>query len=236
MTASSPTSPFLLGLRDGLPFIVVVGPFALLFGVVATEAGLQLSQTMAFSTVVIAGASQFAALQQIQIGAPTLMVVATALAVNLRMAMYSAALTPWLGPAPFWQRALIAYAIVDQTYALSVARFEQNPAWSIPQRVRYFFGTVTPILTLWVLLTAVGMMVGAAIPGWLAMDFAVPICFLAIIGPMLRTPAHMAAALTSILLALVFSGLPYGSGLLLAAVCAMIVGARVEIWAEARRT
>ena len=50
-----------------------------------------------------------------------------------------------------------------------------------------------------------GVVAGAAIPDWLALDFAVPICFLAIIGPMLRTLAHVAAALTSILLALLFA-------------------------------
>jgi hypothetical protein len=67
---------------------------------------------------VIAGASQFAALQLMSENAPTLIVVASALAVNLRMAMYSAALAPHLGPASLKDRALIAYMNVDQSYAL----------------------------------------------------------------------------------------------------------------------
>jgi predicted branched-subunit amino acid permease len=93
-------------------------PFAILFGVVGTEAGLNLAQVMGFSVGVIAGASQFAALQLMSENAPTLIVVASALAVNLRMAMYSAALAPHLGPASLRDRALIAYMNVDQTYAL----------------------------------------------------------------------------------------------------------------------
>ncbi len=45
------------GLRDGAPFMLVAGPFALLFGVLATEAGLSVFEVMSFSLVVIAGAA-----------------------------------------------------------------------------------------------------------------------------------------------------------------------------------
>ena len=73
---------FLRGLLAALPMVVVVGPFALLFGVVATEAGLNVAETMLFSVSVFAGASQVAALQTMQENAPVLVVLATALAVN----------------------------------------------------------------------------------------------------------------------------------------------------------
>ncbi|MDP7149776.1 MAG: AzlC family ABC transporter permease, partial [Paracoccaceae bacterium] len=79
---------FWSGFRQGLPFILVIVPFALLFGVIATEAGLSIVETLGFSVVVIAGAAQFTALQLMTEQAPTLIVLASALAVNLRMAMY----------------------------------------------------------------------------------------------------------------------------------------------------
>jgi predicted branched-subunit amino acid permease len=129
----SPRQAFRNGARDALPFTIVVVPFAILFGVVGTEAGLNLAQVMGFSIGVIAGASQFAALQLMSEDAPTLIVVASALAVNLRMAMYSAALAPHLGPASLRDRALVAYMNVDQTYALSVQRYEMAPAMSTGQ-------------------------------------------------------------------------------------------------------
>src|SRR6056297_2366962 len=118
MASSTVKTAFWRGARDALPFVLVVGPFAMLFGVVATEAGLDLLATMGFSVLDIAGASQFAALQQMTEGAPVLVAIATALAVNLRMAMYSAALLPHLGEAPLWKRAVVAYLNVDQTYAM----------------------------------------------------------------------------------------------------------------------
>jgi predicted branched-subunit amino acid permease len=232
---SKPKNTYRTGIRDALPFLLVVGPFGLLFGVVAAESGLSVAQAMAFSTVVLAGASQLAALQLMVENAPFLIVVATALAVNLRMAMYSAWLAPWLGSAPLWQRALAAYVNVDQSFACSAVRFEQYPDWTVAQRMAFFFGVVTPIAPGWVAMTALGLWLGEGIPAWMALDFAMPICFLALIGPMLRTAAHLAAAGTSVVLALLLAGIPYNLGLLVAALAAMAAGARVELW-QARGT
>ena len=77
--------------------MLVVVPFGMLFGVIAGEAGWSLLQNLAMSVMVIAGASQFTALQLLSENAPTLIVIATALAVNLRLAMYSASLAPYIG-------------------------------------------------------------------------------------------------------------------------------------------
>ncbi len=227
---------FLRGIRDSLPFIVVVGPFALLFGVVATEAGLSVAQTLGFSVAVIAGAAQFAAVQLMVDNAPTLIVLATALAVNLRMAMYSASLAPYLGIAPLWHRAILSYFLVDQSYALSLAKYETTPDMPTPSRLAYFFGNMVVTAPLWYASTLLGALVGARIPPEYALDFAVPITFLALIGPMLKTAAHVMAALTSITLALLLAFMPFNLGLMVAAVAAMMVGAQVELMMERRTT
>ena len=56
------------------------------------KCGLDLIETMTMTVLVIAGAAQFTALALLEEQAPTLIVIIAALAVNLRMAMYSAAL------------------------------------------------------------------------------------------------------------------------------------------------
>lgn len=221
-------SACLAGIRDGLPFLVVLTPFGLLFGVVATEAGLDLLSTLTFSVVVIAGASQFTALALMQDHAPVLIVLATSLAVNLRMAMYSAALTPHLGQAPLWQRALVAYFLVDATYACAANRFEREPAWDLRRKMAYFMGAALPVCPTWYLTTIAGALIGAGLPDWLALDFAVPICFLAMVAPMLRTLPQVLAAATSIVVALLLAFLPWSTGVLIAAVVAMAVGAETE--------
>ena len=197
MAITTTKSAFRKGLADAAPFVLVIIPFASLFGILATEAGLNVFETLAFSVVVIAGAAQFTALQLMQEHAPTAIVLASALAVNLRMAMYSASLTPYIGSAPLWQRALAAYLTVDQSYVCAMAQYEKQPDMTIPQRMAYFFGCVTPIVPLWYLFTLVGAMVGAQIPESWALDFALPITFLAMIAPMFRTPAHVVAALVA---------------------------------------
>lgn len=235
MTAVTGKSAFWQGFRAGLPFLIVGGPFGMLFGVVAAEAGLPLAQTMVMTSLVIAGASQFAALQLIVDNAGLWLTLAGALAVNMRMAMYSAALVPHLGAAPLWQRALCAYLCFDHTYAVCAARFESDPVQSISERVAYFTGVGLPIAPVWIGMTLLGALIGNAIPDGLALDFALPITFLAVVAPLLRTLAHVAAAVTSVIVALLLSGMPSGSGLLIAAFCAMLAGAGVETLMERRK-
>lgn len=229
------SAPYWAGFRDGLPFILMAAPFAMVFGVIATDAGLTLAQGMGFSVLVIAGASQFAAIQMMIENASVAFVLLAALAVNLRMAMYSAALVPYLGAAPLWKRALVSYLNFDQTYIVSVARYESRPEMTVPERFAYFFGVATPIVPFWVGMTMVGMVAGAAIPEAWALDFIMPIMFLAMVAPMVKSLAHVAATCVSISVALALIGLPSGTGLLIAAGAAMLTGALVEIWMEGRQ-
>ena len=229
---STERSAFATGVVDVLPFIVMVVPFATLFGVVAIEAGLSLAQTLSFSIMVIAGASQFAALQLMLDNAAIVFILAAALAVNLRMAMYSAALAPHLGRAPLLQRAVIGYLNFDQSYVLAVAKYEDQPDMPLRARVAYFFGVSLTIAPLWCLFTYIGAEIGVWIPAHWEVSFVLPLAFLSTVVPMLKSPAHIAAAGVSIVLALALAGLPSGSGLLIAALCAMITGVLVETLLE----
>ncbi len=238
MTTSTVKAPaksaYWAGVRDGAPFIVIAVPFATLFGVIATDAGLTLAQAMGFTVLVIAGAAQFAAVQMMVDNASIAFVLLAALAVNLRMAMYSASLVTYLGAAPLWQRACVAYLNFDQTYITSVARYEARPEMTVSERVSYFLGVATPITPLWIAMTFVGIVAGKAIPEAWALDFIMPIMFLAMVSPMLKSLAHVSAAAVSVAVGLLLVNLPAGTGLLIAAGAAMVTGAFVEIWIERR--
>jgi predicted branched-subunit amino acid permease len=234
MFSTSSKSAYWEGFLASLPFLLVVAPFGGVFGVVGTEAGLNLAEVMGFSILVIAGAAQFTALQLMTENAPTLVILASALAVNLRMAMYSASLVPHLNAAPLWQRALVSYLVFDQNYALSVQEYETRPERPTAVKIAFFFGTATAVAPVWILSTYLGAVIGALIPPAFALDFAVPIAFLALIGPALRTIAHVAAALSSVALSIAFAPVPYNLGLILAAAIAMMIGAEIERRMEAR--
>ena len=230
MTETS--AAFWRGARHSLPFTIVVIPFAILFGVVATEAGLNVLETMVFTVTVFAGASQFAALQLMQDNAPTLIVLATALAVNLRMVMYSMTLAPHFGTLPMRSRALMAYFLVDQSFALSLAEFEKNRSLTVAEKVAYFFGTVTPITAIWNVSTAVGAHLGRAVPDTWGLDFAMPITFVGMTAAMLTTLPHAVAMAVSVGVTLMLWTMPYGTGLLVGAAVGMAAGAITEAWRD----
>lgn len=236
MPSTTTKSAYWAGVRDGAPFMLVAGPFAMLFGVLATEAGLNLFEVMSFSLVVIAGAAQFTALQLMQDEAPTIIVLISALAVNLRVAMYSAALTPYLGRAPLWQRALASYLLVDQSYALSHAKFDAEPQMTLEQRVGYYFGTCTLVITTWLGFSYLGAALGTTLPQNLPLDFALPIAFLSMVAPMMRTFPHLIAATVAIVVSLIAASIPYSLGLIVAGLAGMMAGAQAEVWLQRRQS
>ena len=228
MASTTRKSAYIQGIIAGLPFLPIGIPFAILFGVVATEAGLDVAQTVGFSLLVIAGAAQFTAIQLMNEAVPVWTILAASLAVNLRMAMYSASLQPHLGAATFWQRICVAYLNVDASYAIGIQKFEEIPEASVNDKFAFFVGTMVLMAPLWTLGTWVGAVSGDAMPDWITIDFAMPVLFLSLVGPMLKTLAHLATAVTSIVAALAFGFLPSGTGLLVAAFAAMAVGAEIE--------
>ncbi len=228
MSTTTTKSAFWSGFQNGLPFILGAIPFGMIFGIVATEAGFDILEVMSMTVIVIAGAAQFTALAQMQENAPIIIVLAASLAVNMRMAMYSASLGPHLQDAPLWQRAIAAYILVDNTYAVSISEFEARPKRPVDQKISFYFGCAVPAWFFWYISTFIGAWFGQSIPTALALDFAPAIVFLSIVAPMLKSLAHVAAALTSVALALALSFLPFSSGLLIAAVIAMLVGSEIE--------
>ena len=235
MVDASIRRAFWLGMRDALPFLLVIVPFGLLFGVLANAAGWRLLETLAMSAVVIAGASQFTALQLLTEHAPLLICIIAPLAINLRMAMYSASLAPHLGGAPRWQRALMAYGLTDQTYGVVMNRYALWPKMSRREKVAHYFGTLVPVCVPWWLATWAGAVLGTAIPAGLALDFAVPITFIALFAPALRTRPNIAAAVVSAVVALALAWMPWNLWLIFAAGAGMATGSLVEIRQERRR-
>jgi len=206
----------LAGAWASLPVLLAVAPFGLIFGTLATEAGFDLLQTMTFTTMVVAGASQLAALQLLSDGAPALLAVLTGAVVNLRMAMYSAAIAVhWQGLGMAW-RIPAAFFLHDQAFALSIARYRARPDESVADRAGYFFGIGITTVTVWIACSWLGAEIGARIPpGW-GLGFAAPVCFIAVVAPMIRGTANVVAAVVSAVLAVVLTGLPGGTGLIVA--------------------
>lgn len=215
---------FLAGGVAALPVLLAVAPFGLIFGTLAAEAGFDLLQVMAFTSMVVAGASQLAALQVLSDGAPALIAVLTGAVVNLRMAMYSASIAVhWQGLGMIW-RIPAAFFLHDQAFALSVARYRTRPDESVGDKAGFFFGVGVVTVTVWIMATWVGAEIGARIPESWGLGFAVPVCFIAVVAPMIRGTANVVAALTAGTLAVLLAGLPGGMSLLIASAGGIAAG------------
>ena len=230
----TPRAAFWRGYLDCAPFVLIVVPYSILFGVVARDAGLDVLQTMSMSVLVIAGASQFTALALLKDQAPVFIALLAALAVNLRMAMYSAALVPHLGHARLRTRALMAYLMVDQAFAVAEKHYQDHPEMTGAEKVAYYFGCMMLICPFWYACTLIGALVGQAIPPSFSLDFAVPICFIALTAPLIRSLPHMIAAGVACVASIVFVGLPWSLGLFVSAIIAMVVGAQCELFLKRR--
>lgn len=235
MIARGGPAQFRRGLRHGVPVILAVIPFSLLFGVVATEAGLSFVQALAMALVVMAGASTLAALDVLADGAPMFVALIAGIAVNLRMLIYSASLAPNLANAPLSWRMAAAFLMVDHVYAMSLADCEANPAQTMAEKYGYYFGTAVAVVPFWVGFAALGAVLGARIPAEWGLDFAAAIMFTALFAPMLKRWPHGVAMVTATGVALALHDLPFALGLIFGGITGMAAGAVADALVDPAR-
>ncbi len=223
---SSPRTPFAAGFFDITPILIGVFPFGLIAGIAAIEAGLDSVQAYAASPIVFAGAAQLAMMDLLGRDATPIVIVATVLVINSRMAMYSAALAPsfrGLGPI---RKAYGAFVITDQSFAVSIVRFDRV-AESLPDRFAYFMGASMGLWGTWQISTILGVVVGTGVPDEWSLDFAIPLVFMALLFPAIKDRGSTIAAITAAIAAVAFVSLPLNLGLLAASGIGITAGA---IW------
>ncbi len=209
---------FAAGIKAELPLLVGVIPFGMIYGVLALAAGIPPGAAQAMSAVVFAGSSQFIATQLFGVGAPAMVIFTTAVVVNLRHALYSASIAPYLRclNMPIGKLAL-AYLLTDEAYAVSISRYQQADEavdCSIPDRRHWFLlGAGLALWSTWQLSTALGIFLGAQVPSSWSLDFTLALTFIAIIVPALKDRPAWAAALSAGVVAVlaVCLALPVGS-------------------------
>ncbi|MEF2145020.1 MAG: AzlC family ABC transporter permease [Desulfovibrionaceae bacterium] len=210
------------GARALLPIVPGVLPFAAICGMAAVDAGMTVPEAFGFSFIVNAGASQLAALQLLGVDAGFAVVVLAVLVVNLRFIMYSASTAPYLRTAPVWARFLGGYILSDQAFAISVVQLEKGASF------RFYIGAAVLMYLAWQTGNALGVLLGAFVPPAWELDFAVPLCFLALIFPVLRDRPCGLAAVVGGVVAVAAAALPYNLGLMAGAASGISAGLLAE--------
>lgn len=230
----SPKNEFLSGVKADLPILVGVIPFGLIYGVIAVDAGLSPWEAQGMSAVVFAGSAQFIAAQLFGTGTPALVIILTVAVVNLRHALYSASIAPYVkGLSTVWKWGL-AYLLTDEAYAVSITHYQEdeppqpNDTHTVGHKHWFFLGAGLTLWTTWQLSTAAGIFIGAQVPGSWSLDFTLALTFIALVVPTLKDRASLGAALAAGIMAVLAFTLPYKLGLLIAALVGILVGYMLE--------
>lgn len=146
---------------DGVGIVAAIIGFGLVFGVSARLAGFSILEAAAMSSLVFAGASQFAAVGALAAGAGWPAVILLAGLLNARHLLYAAVLAPWFSDTSRTQRALAAHVLTDEAFALSMAHFRRLGRADIPG---YFGAAVLTVFVPWNLSTLAGFALGSGVP------------------------------------------------------------------------
>jgi 4-azaleucine resistance transporter AzlC len=200
-------------------------PVGMAYGVLAGKAGLSAINVLAMSLLVYAGSAQLVAVGFFAAGASGLSIVAATLAVNLRHLLFSAASVPWTSG---WRKREL------ETFALHAARYGHGD-----RDKRLTLAANALAQASWVAGTALGVAAGDALGDGraLALDFALPGMFLALLAGQLRSPSQAAAAVAGGALSLgaAWCGAS-GIGTLGAGLAGAACGMGVEAWTRRKRS
>jgi 4-azaleucine resistance transporter AzlC len=223
---------FLAGVKDTFPLIVGAIPFGIIFGAAAIDSGISPAGVMGLSLFVFAGSSQFIAAGLVAQNTALAVIIFTTFIVNMRHALYSASLAPyvnhlsqkWLLPLGFW--------LTDETYAVVIRRYQENDA--SPLKHWYYLGSAVAMYTNWQLCTLIGVIAGTQLAslglGNLGLDFAMTVTFIGIVVPRLVNRPMLMCAVAAGLTAVLTKGLPHNLGLMAAAFAGIAAGMAAESW------
>ena len=208
--------------KDSLPVVVSYFSISVAFGVIAKE--YLGGYAVLMSALVFAGAAQFIALQMIASKNSPVLIVLTTFLVNSRHLLMSSYLSRFYRGVSRKVRALVAFGITDETFAVASKRFQEgeaNPRYNVELN---FFCYIA-----WVLGTALGITFGAFVPEEIStiLPFGLTALFISILLSTVRNSSDVVAALTAGILAVI---LPGGWNIILASLAGCFAGGVVERW------
>lgn len=147
-----------IGFRQMVPIAVFVMIFGAAFGLAATQSGLDAAWAVFMSTLVFAGAAQFATLDLWGPQVPILALTLTVFAINARHLLMGATLYPWLRHLSPARRYGVMLMASDANWALAMQSFGRGqPGLGV------LLGGGLALWLFWVLGTWLGTQVGDVI-------------------------------------------------------------------------
>lgn len=106
-------------INDAFPIVIGFIPIAMAFGILSKSSGISLFQSLGFSMIVFAGASQFIAINLLTAGASFNEIIITTLLVNFRHFLFAASLSSKLTKNINKSVPLIAFGLTDEIFSVA---------------------------------------------------------------------------------------------------------------------
>lgn len=207
--------------RDAAPIVVAMLPLALAVGMTVAESDINAWVGWLAAPLVFAGASHLALVSMLGTGVTPIIAVGAALVVNARFAVYGAAISPLFERQPKWFRLVGPHLLVDQSFALIVARPERHdPGWMR----QYYMTASLALLTMWIAGVAAGIALQPVLPQDWPISAAAPIVVGALLGVSIRSPRSGAVAIAAFGVAAVLTPVIGATGIIVAAAAGVLVG------------
>lgn len=213
---------FFEGARDIAPMLVGIVPFGIVVGIGAIAAGASPVAALAMSMIMFSGAAQIIAVQLLAAGAPFAVILLSCLVVSLRLVMYSAAMAPYLRPLDHRWRNLLSFLLTDQAFAGTLQRFRDSD--DVRANASYFLGSGAVLWMTWQIATLAGIVAGQVIPASWQLEFVVPLCFLAVLVPLLRDRVSILVFAVATVAVIALDAIPLRLSLIFAGLLAIAAG------------
>jgi 4-azaleucine resistance transporter AzlC len=209
---------------EGWPVLGTTLLVGMTFGVVARQSGLQPLEIVAMSLLVFAGASQFAMVRLFSESAPTLIVIASVLFINLRHALMAASLRSELRELPPFGRLLAGFFLTDEAFAMATGHFRRGG-----RSLAYYFAFAISLYMLWNIATLAGVLLGDAIgdPRRYGIDFAITATFIGIVVLAIR---HRSDIVIAVVAGLIAGGLALAGASTVAVITAGAVAPLIAVF------
>lgn len=215
---------FWKGVLAQIPVQLGVVPFGLVFGVLGISSGLTAIQTILMSSIIFGGASQVVFAQLWSIGASPIVTGGSVAIINSRHIIYSANISKYISVLSLRWRLALGYLLTDEAFAISFQEFENRNRFAH----YHLLGGGLTLWVFWQISTVTGVFLGANIPTYLNLEFAIPLTFIAIILPRLKSIAQISTAVTASIIAIFGQEIPYGLWIIVASISGMFIGGLIN--------
>lgn len=157
---------FRAGLKAGTSIAIGYFPVAITFGLLSKTTGLTLTETIAMSLIVFAGAAQYMSLTFIAAGTSSLEIILTIFIVNIRHLLMSTSLNEKVEKDAWYKKSLYAYGITDESF--SVASLQNGKI-----STGFMFGLTFIGYASWVVSSGIGYVGGSILPGFLQQSLSI---------------------------------------------------------------